>query len=176
MPPAALVFLIGSAVATLFSWPWLWRRPREHGFYRFFAFECLLGLTALRLPAWFDDPFSWHQLISWFILLISAALAAHSFFLLGRMGRPHESFENTTVLVRSGAYRWIRHPLYASLLWLGLGEFFKQPDLAGVLLFAGTGICLALTARVEERENLDRFGPAYEDYCRSTRRFIPFLY
>ena len=75
------------------------------------------------------------QLASWALPLTSLLLAAHGFYLLRRVGKPDRSIEDatrlgiekTTRLVRSGAYRYIRHPLYASLLALAWGAFLKAP-------------------------------------------------
>ncbi|MCK7540462.1 MAG: hypothetical protein MZV63_61010 [Marinilabiliales bacterium] len=36
-------------------------------------------------------------------------------------------FEKTTELVTSGIYRYIRHPMYSSLLLLAWGIWLKQP-------------------------------------------------
>jgi hypothetical protein len=112
----SIIFALFSAGILWFSWPSL-RRPRSHGFFRFFAFEATLGLILLNLRDWFRAPFSWHQLISWVLLVSSLLLVIHGFYLLRRIGRPVGDFEQTTHLVRVGAYRYIRHPLYASLLY-----------------------------------------------------------
>ena len=48
--------------------------PRSHGFYRFFAWECIAAIIILNIDGWFVDPGSWHQLISWFLLVLSIAL------------------------------------------------------------------------------------------------------
>ncbi|MGD8793684.1 MAG: isoprenylcysteine carboxylmethyltransferase family protein, partial [Anaerolineae bacterium] len=60
--------------------------PRSHGFYRFFAWEAILGLALLNIDVWFLDPFSRHQLISWLLLMISAFLVIAGMRLLERMG------------------------------------------------------------------------------------------
>jgi protein-S-isoprenylcysteine O-methyltransferase Ste14 len=178
-----LVFGIGSL-------PILWisrgslRRRDAHGFYRFFAFEAILGLVALNLPTWLRDPFSPRQLASWALLLASLLLAVHGFTLLRRAGKPDPGIEDptrlgvekTTCLVRSGAYRVIRHPLYASLLALAWGVFLKAPSWLGLTLAVVATGALYLTARVEEQENLRNFGPAYGEYMRETRMFIPFVF
>jgi len=158
----------------IYSMPWL-RSPRSHGFFRFFAFEGILALVALHVNHWFRDPLSWHQIVSWLLLIASAGLAIHGFHLLHAIGKPSGDFEATTHLVRVGAYRYIRHPLYASLLWLAWGVFFKLPSLpGGALALAATGFLYA-TARVEEAENLRRFGTEYLDYMDETRMFVPFV-
>ncbi len=43
------------------------------------------------------------------------------------------------------------------------------------LVLGGSGFLVA-TAVVEERENLSRFGAAYQAYMQRTRRFVPFLW
>jgi protein-S-isoprenylcysteine O-methyltransferase Ste14 len=75
-----------------------------------------------------------------------------------------------------GAYKYIRHPLYSSLLFLAWGVFFKDPSwLGGILALAAT-IFLVVTAKVEEAEDIRFFGPAYQIYRKQTKMFIPFLF
>jgi protein-S-isoprenylcysteine O-methyltransferase Ste14 len=159
-------------------------KPRSHGFYRFFAWEGILALALLNVDVWFRDPFSWHQIISWILLTIAAFLVIHGVFLLRQMGKPDDrrnetpmiGFEKTTTLVTAGAYRYIRHPLYSSLLFLAWGVFFKSPSWpGGVLLAVVVTLCLVVTARVEEAEDVRFFGQAYQEYRKRTKMFIPFI-
>jgi protein-S-isoprenylcysteine O-methyltransferase Ste14 len=169
------IFLLLSAALLAAAWPNL-RTPSRHGFYRYFAFEALLGLVLLGGPYWFADPLSPRQVVSWVLLAGSAALAANGFAMLRRHGAPTGGIETTQALVEQGAYRWVRHPLYGSLLLAGIGAVLKHVtpwSLGLVLILAGL---LMATARVEEGENLERFGQGYRDYMRRTTRFIPFLY
>lgn len=177
------VFVLASLGLAYFSRASL-LRPRSHGFYRFFAWEAILGLALLNADVWFHEPFSWHQLISWPLLLASGLLVLHGMHLLGRRGQADPErvdaalldFEKTTALVTVGAYRYIRHPLYSSLLFLGWGVFFKAPSWLGVLLACLASLCLLAAARIEETENLRFFGEPYAAYMRKTRMFIPYLF
>lgn len=177
-----LSFLLGTGVLVYVSRASL-AAPRSHGFYRFFAWEAILGLALLNVDGWFRDPFSWHQLISWSLLVISALLVIAGVRLLKQVGEPDArrddlplvSFEKTTTLVATGTYRYIRHPLYSSLLFLAWGIFFKAPSWFGGLLAVAATLFLVATARVEEEENLRFFGEAYREYMMQTKRFIPFL-
>ncbi|MFS2055698.1 hypothetical protein ACEN8K_43750, partial [Variovorax sp. CT11-76] len=54
------------------------RRRGSHGFYRFFAWECMLALILLNLPVWHVDPLAPHQLLSWLLLALSAWLPVHA--------------------------------------------------------------------------------------------------
>lgn len=170
-----LVIVVGSVGLLAFSWKPL-HDPQAHGFYRFFAFEAILVAAVLNAPRWLVDPFSARQIASWILLTASGALAIHGFRLLAIVGHPEGYIENTTVIVRRGAYRVIRHPLYASLILLAWGVALKDVNVPSLALAAAATLALYLTARVEEREMLARFGDAYTTYMRSTRRFIPYVF
>ena len=170
-----LVFGVGAAILTALSWSSL-RRPVEHGFPRYFAFVSIWGLVVFNADVWFATPLTFRQILSWLLLATSILLALHGFYLLREIGRPEGRLENTSNLVRIGAYRYIRHPLYGSLILLAWGAFLKRPTLLpGVLLATAIGF-LTATARAEEGENLRRFGSQYEAYIRQTGMFFPKLF
>ncbi len=170
-----LLFVILSAGIVRFSWAPLHDKS-AHGFYRFFAFEAILALVLLNAEHWFRDPFSGLQIASWLLIIVSLCLAIPGFYLLGTVGRPSGSFENTSTLVRSGLYRYIRHPLYSSLLWFAWAVFLKDPSTAGIILAMTATAALCATARVEEAENGYKFGDAYTAYVRTTKMFVPFVF
>jgi protein-S-isoprenylcysteine O-methyltransferase Ste14 len=177
------IFLLASAGLVYVSRAAL-RRPRVHGFWRFWAWEAIAGLVALNAPVWFRDPLAWYQLISWLLLILSLVPLALGVRQLRRarqaaQERPEAGllgFEKTAELVTTGVYRVIRHPMYSSLLLLAWGVFWKAPSWPTAGLVAVATACLLATARAEERENLRFFGPAYAAYMRQTRMFIPFLF
>lgn len=174
MAKAVIFVLISSGILWL-SWRYL-RRPITYGFYRFFAFEAILGLVLLNLDRWFADPFSILQIPSWLSLIGSALLVVHGFYLLRVIGQPEGSIEKTTKLVEIGAYRFIRHPLYLSLLLFALGAFLKDVSLPAGMLFLAACVFLYATARTEEYQNLETFGGDYAEYLRRTKMFIPFVF
>jgi protein-S-isoprenylcysteine O-methyltransferase Ste14 len=178
-----LLFAVVSLFFVWFSRSSL-RVPGAHGFYRFFAWECMAALFLLNAPVWFRDPFSLAQIASWLLLTGAAALAIHGIQLLREMGRPDANradaglvgFEKTTRLVTRGAYRYIRRPLYSSLLMLDWGIFLKDPSWLGLGLALAATLFLTATARAEEAENLRFFGAAYHEYMKHTSRFLPHLF
>jgi len=167
-----LVFLVISTVIAILSWPSL-RNPRVHGFYRFFAFETVLLLILLNSTAWFQHPFALLQVFSWILLLGSLILAIHGFYLLRVIGKPRGKIEDTTRLVTQGAYCYIRHPLYASLLLFGAGALLKEVSWTSLALFIALAAFLIAAARIEEAENLQHFGSEYTEYMKKTKMFIP---
>jgi protein-S-isoprenylcysteine O-methyltransferase Ste14 len=170
-----IIFVVANAGILFVSWKPL-SNPRSHGFYRFFAFESTLVLILLNLENWFRDPFSVHQIVSWLLLLASIILVVHGIYLLRVLGRPKSGIESTTMLVIVGAYKYIRHPLYSSLLFLAWGVFCKTPSLPGGILAVVATAFLVATARIEESENVQKFGVEYTAYMKKTRMFIPFLF
>ncbi len=164
------------------------RVPRSHGFYRFFAWECILVLSFLNfinVRQWFGDPFSIRQLISWSLLMGCIVPGVYGVHLLRIQGKPDALrsddavliwIEKTTRLVTTGVFKYIRHPLYSSLLLLAWGVFFKHPTwVAGGVVLGATAFLLA-TAKVEEVENVRYFGAAYRTYMQRTKMFIPFVF
>jgi len=178
-----IVFIVASLGLVWRSWSSL-LDYRSHGFYRFLAWEAILVLVLLNVNYWFKDPFSIHQIVSWLLLIISLFLVIHGFQLLRRVGKPDSKrndpslvgIEKTTRLVSVGAYRYIRHPLYSSLLYGAWGVFFKHPSWAGISLAVITTFFLTVTAKTEEAENIRFFGAAYQSYMKQTKMFVPFLF
>jgi protein-S-isoprenylcysteine O-methyltransferase Ste14 len=178
-----ILFIVASAGITWVSWPSL-RNFRSHGFYRFFAWEAIVALILLNLDYWFYEPFAIHQIVSWLLLIASLFLVIHGVQLLHAVGKPDSErddpsllgVEKTTELVTVGAYGYIRHPLYSSLLFLAWGAFFKQPSLIGICLAVIATFFLTMTAKIEEAENIRFFGTAYQSYMKQTKRFIPYLF
>jgi protein-S-isoprenylcysteine O-methyltransferase Ste14 len=169
------LFICGSLIITSYSWKFL-SNPHTHGFYRFFAFEAILGLLLLNYKYWFITPFSIPHLLSWVLLLISLFLVIHGILILHQIGRPTGNFENTTQLVKIGAYKYIRHPLYASLLFLSWGTVLKSISVITGGLVLISMLALFATAKIEEGENLNKFGVEYAEYKKSTKMFIPYLF
>ena len=183
MVVSLILFTIGSAIIVTISRKSL-KDPRCHGFYRFFAFEFLLILVLLNVPCWFDDPFSWNQTVSWPLLLCSLMLIIHSTDLMLILGlpegtvphSPNLAFENTTRLLIVGAFRFIRHPMYMSVILLTWGVALKAPSIQSLCLALVVSVFLFATAKVEERENIERFGEEYRQYMKKSRMFIPFVF
>ena len=180
--PLLLWALVGTLLLIALSWR-AFRRPRSHGFFRFFALESILWLVLLNASVWFRRPLAPLQLLSWLLLVVSGGLALHGFHLLYHRGQPSAPeagsplflIENTAALVTTGAYRFIRHPLYTSLLCFSWGVALKSlTALSGCLAVLAT-VFLIATAKSEEAENIARFGEAYRVYMAHTHLLIPFL-
>ena len=127
MNPESLKLIIFIAATMLFIY--LSRKSLfiigSHGFYRFFAAESILALLLFNSNLLLRFPLAPLQIISWFILAGAVIIQAAGFFRLRQASKPGErrnddsllEFEKTSSLVTGGIYRYIRHPMYASLLF-----------------------------------------------------------
>jgi len=180
------LFLVLTLALAVLSRRWL-LSPAAHGFWRFWLWEAdvaLLFLCFVGVAEWFRDPLSLRQLASWALLFGSLAMLVPGVLLLQRRGLPEERgrkgedllpFERTTRLVTTGVFRYVRHPMYASLLYLAWGVLLKRPNWWGlVLALVATGAAI-LTAKAEEAEDLRSFGEPYRDYVKRSRMFVPYL-
>jgi protein-S-isoprenylcysteine O-methyltransferase Ste14 len=169
------ILIIGSIIIIILSWFFSISEKRYHGIARFFSFESIFILVLLNIKIWFRDPFSIHQIISWIFLFTSIYPAIAGYMLLKRKGISEKSFENTTALVESGVYRYIRHPLYCSLFLLGTGVMFKDPGYVQIILGLVNFLAVFFTAKIEEKEMIGRFGELYSGYMKRTKMFIPYV-
>jgi len=180
----AWIFVLGSAVIIYISRKSL-GSPQSHGFYRFLAWECILGLFLLNMKFWFVEPFAWNQIIAWTLLFVSFIPLGFGVHFLRTQGKQAEKregdpalygFEKTTNLVTSGIYKYIRHPLYCSLLLLTWGIFFKHTTLTVATLAVVATVFLVFTAKADEAECTRFFGNQYQDYMKRSKMFIPYIF
>ena len=155
----------------------------SHGFYRFFSWECILWLFASNYRYWFDNYFNINQLFSWLFLFISIYFLFSGVLLLRKIGQPNKErnnealyqFEQTSRLVDTGIFKYIRHPLYSSLLFLTWGIFLKNTTVETFIVSCVSTLFLFLTAKADEKECVQYFGEQYVEYMKRTKRFVPFV-
>ena len=78
-------------------------------------------------------------------------------------------------LVSDGPYRWIRHPMYASILLGALALVLDTPTLARWAIYSVLAVDLLVKLNYEERLLLAAF-PHYAAYQETSKRLIPFIY
>jgi protein-S-isoprenylcysteine O-methyltransferase Ste14 len=127
-------------------------------------------------PFWTRSPRAWQVVLAILLLLLACLLSWTSTRSLGRQFRLEAALGAEHQLVTQGPYRFIRHPIYASMLCLLLGTAILLTPLylfvpAIVVFLIGT----AIRIRIEDRLLAKRFGEQFENYRRSTSRLIPFV-
>jgi protein-S-isoprenylcysteine O-methyltransferase Ste14 len=79
----------------------------------------------------------------------------------------------THQLIRSGPYRWMRHPIYSGLLAMYAGIAIER-GVWHALLGLGIAACAYWRKiRLEEAALRQTFGSDYEAYCRTTAALVP---
>jgi protein-S-isoprenylcysteine O-methyltransferase Ste14 len=108
------------------------------------------------------------------IALAGISLRAWAVKTLGRYFQREVAIEADQTIVRSGPYRWVRHPAYSGNLLVLFGFGVAVGSWVGAAL----GTLIALLAHlprisVEERVLLDAFGASYAAYAAETARLVP---
>jgi protein-S-isoprenylcysteine O-methyltransferase Ste14 len=130
-------------------------------------FPDLLTPLLIPLPDWF-------RIVMVGVAVLGVLFVSWGYWLLGKNWAPSVSgVRSDTVLVTSGLYGFVRHPIY-------LGAFIFLTALALVasnfLILLPTLLLLGLLyISIDEEETmlLDRFGDKYREYMKRTPRFIP---
>jgi protein-S-isoprenylcysteine O-methyltransferase Ste14 len=84
------------------------------------------------------------------------------------------SIKERHTLVRTGLYRFVRHPMYASMLLIVPGSGMLISDYLMILCTPVVGLIYYFRARQEEALLAGNL-PGYEAYVRKTKMFIPWI-
>jgi len=116
-------------------------------------------------------------LVGLMFLVLGYAIRATAILTLGKYFTGVVVIKNDHQLIRTGPYRYLRHPAYTGTLLahLGLGLAFANWF---SLLFSTVPFLLAAMyrMRVEERALAETFGAEYSTYCETSKRLIPGVY
>jgi protein-S-isoprenylcysteine O-methyltransferase Ste14 len=94
---------------------------------------------------------------------------------LGRNWSGIVTVKEDHTLIRSGPYRFVRHPIYSGLLLALLGTAAAIGEVRGVLAVACALAGFLRKIRIEERM-MSRIFAEYRQYSEETAALIPFLY
>lgn len=121
----------------------------------------------------------------WRIVALAAGLAlmvvGAAFNVLGRLYLASNWANQIKIyeghwLVTTGPFAIVRHPLYASLIWMLVGGALVYANLAGLLLSVAVFVPMMYgRAKKEEALLTGAFGERYATYRRTTGMFLPKL-
>ncbi len=78
-------------------------------------------------------------------------------------------------LIRSGPYRFVRHPIYTAIIGMFFGAALVSGDVHAFLAVAVIAAAYLRKIRLEEQNLAQVFGPRYDEYRRTTRALIPWV-
>ncbi|MFL0177017.1 isoprenylcysteine carboxyl methyltransferase [Mycolicibacterium mucogenicum] len=82
--------------------------------------------------------------------------------------------DETTPLVRRGAFGLVRNPIFTAMLIFAAGITLMNPNPLALAAFAVLLVTIELQVRVVEEPYLSTtHGQAYRDYCEAVGRFVP---
>jgi protein-S-isoprenylcysteine O-methyltransferase Ste14 len=128
------------------------------------------------LPRSYGNYPDWIRWLGALILLPGTSLLAAAHHYLGKSFHSLVVQKSGQVLVESGPYRFIRHPIYTAYILNYFGGGLLASSL--VLTFVPGPLYLlfiALRLHEEEAAMVDQFGAAYRAYMTRTGRFLPDL-
>ncbi|KAL5717308.1 hypothetical protein ACHQM5_010338 [Ranunculus cassubicifolius] len=143
----------------------------------FFCGGVLVGhwLAALEGPELHLTPGGWSNFGIWGLIMVTLFMQYHSTLYLAKYS---EKVVVPTSVVQFGPYRWVRHPIYASVMLL-FATYCTALRAPLSLLFV-TAVCVLYyeqKVKLEEHMMLETFGERYTEYMRKVRyKFIPFVY
>ena len=151
------------------------------------VYAIVSGIVLLLLPLFWQptrvDLVTLHSPLRWLIRaaflagiagMIAGIASLKHFDALGAdslLARVREKPATAMPLTIRGAYRWVRHPIYSSLILM----VWASPDVtADRLLFNLLwSVWMVVATRLEERDLAADFGEAYRDYQRRIPMLLP---
>lgn len=103
--------------------------------------------------------------IGWLIIFISGVFGWLPIFTFRSRGNIQgRSYIDTTALVDTGIYRFVRHPQYLAGLLINIGTPFITWHWLVILLGVLSAIMYYWSTFIEEEKNLEKFGDEYQLY------------
>jgi protein-S-isoprenylcysteine O-methyltransferase Ste14 len=136
-----------------------------------------LIIAAVIQDAQADAWGSWHTPVVGLgvvLVVIGFAIEFASARALGASLTANPVPKETGTLVRSGIYKYMRHPIYTGLMFFAVGLVLQKGLVPDVYFALALIVLLNFKARWEERLLLQRY-PEYLEYMSSTPRFLPRL-
>jgi len=130
-------------------------------------------LQALNRSLWPRNPAL--QAFGVAITALGLAFAVWARFYLGGNWSSAVSIKVGHELIRSGPYRWVRHPIYSGLLLAMLGTGLVRGEWRSVVAFVLLFIGFWVKMRIEDEFMAKTFGEQYQNYALATGALFPRL-
>jgi protein-S-isoprenylcysteine O-methyltransferase len=96
---------------------------------------------------------------------------------LGKSFSSNVAIRSTQTVLKTGLYRWMRHPSYSGLLLCIFAVALHTHNWISLLvIMLPSTAALLYRIHVEEIALREHFGSEYIEYSRQTKRLVPGLY
>ncbi|MEO9211422.1 MAG: isoprenylcysteine carboxylmethyltransferase family protein [Ginsengibacter sp.] len=114
----------------------------------------------------------WLQLLGVFLFITGIIMSVASIVTLNKNLSPFPTPKQSAVLIQSGIYKYIRHPIYSGILFFTLGFSMYSENTLRLLIFFALLILFRFKAAYEEKLLQDKFSN-YGAYKNTTGMFLP---
>lgn len=138
--------------------------------------ECIAYALLWQGHFWLHALALWQLILATILFVVAAVTSWTASIALGRYLRVDAALDTRHELIRSGPYRFVRNPIYTSMLCLLIATALLVTPLwlalaALVVFLIGTTIRI----RAEEKLLAARFGEDFAAYRKSVSRLVPFV-
>ena len=125
---------------------------------------------------WNQSPATGRLVVAIALLVFAVTVSFLAARALGSHLRIDAGLDPDHQLVRSGPYRWVRHPVYTSFFCLILGTGLMITPWPLLLLASAVFLCgTEIRVRIEDRLLAARFGAEFAAYHHSVPAYLPGL-
>jgi len=125
----------------------------------------------------FYDETLWTQIVGMAFCVAGIAIALWARRFLGSNWSGLITLKENHELIRTGPYRFVRHPIYSGLILAAAGTVIAaHPTARGVLIFLLVAVGLKLKSLGEEKILIPEFPVDYPRYRREVKALIPYIW
>lgn len=139
----------------------------------------LVGFFGIDLPLYTHSGHLWASLLGYGMagalieMLLGGAFIIVGLVLLIKGWRAVHHARREGRLAAHGIYGLVRHPQYSGILLAVFGQIVHWPTIVTVALFPVIVFVYVRLAHQEEKDMLNRFGAAYQEYLQQVPMFFP---
>ncbi len=139
---------------------------------------CLTQILAIMEAVYLRYPQSFHwdviTSISLIFMLSGLILRTWAVWTLGKFFTWHIKIESHQKVIRSGPYRFVRHPSYTgAMLTYLFGTLFLHAWFSTLVALVALPLAFQRRIRLEENLLATKLGEDYKIYCREVKMLIP---
>ncbi len=146
----------------------------------------LVGVGLVILPLiwaftpWFDHYImvlpEWSRWAGVSLAVLSIGMAWWAHTTLGVHWSPILQLRKDHKLVKTGPYKYMRHPMYAQIwLWV-IAQWLMMANWMGFIGVITWAVLYVIRTPAEEQMLIEEFGDAYKAYIKTTGRILPKLF
>ncbi|NUQ24499.1 MAG: isoprenylcysteine carboxylmethyltransferase family protein [Saprospiraceae bacterium] len=127
-----------------------------------------------RIPAIDIEVTDVLRTIGLYVSIFASVLTLLAFLAINTNLSPFPTPISNGKLIRSGVYKYVRHPIYSGILWASLGFALYSENTFRFIVFLSLLVLFILKARYEESLLQARY-PDYADYQKTSGMFLPWI-